>query len=331
MPSDLQILKDKPLAFSTGDPTLSLVVASSRLPLQTKDESAVLNVELFNEEVTQGPILLCIHGVCSSAESLGIQAIVSDAKASNVRVAVLECEGHGYSSGQQGVCPDFDRLVRHACEFVSHVVSFFDQKSEEEIAFALCGNSMGGVLSVYAAEEISKNKSASDIDYLPFPGRFIGVAPICPAVGVDPTAVPGRIIVHILTCLALIAPAAKVPLTPLEDPTHYNCPPDTKRNYSGHWPLSTSKMLLDVTSNRVPKDLSSNRLSLSGIASVLVITGEADDVVPCESVTTFYEKIAPHEKKLRAIPNAGHDLMCDEHTSKIATSEIFHWMTSSLE
>jgi alpha-beta hydrolase superfamily lysophospholipase len=335
MTSDLQILEDKPLAFSTADPSLSLVSASSRLhvPFETTDGTALLNVEVFNEEVKHGPILLCIHGVCSSAETLGIQALVSDAKKSNIRVAVLECEGHGYSSGKPGVCPDFDRLVRHACEFVSHVVSVFDQKSKEDVAFALCGNSMGGVLSIYAAEEISKakSKSASDPDYLPFPGQFIGVAPICPAVGVDPSAVPGCMVVQALTYLALIAPAATVPLTPLEDPTHYNCPPDTKRNYSGHWPLGTSKMLLDVTSTRVPKDLSNNASFLSGVASMLVITGEVDEIIPCEAVTTFYERVVPQKKRIITIPHAGHDLMCFMPSSKIATSEIFAWMISSSE
>ena len=249
----LKELKEKPLAFSGSSKSDTLVSASSRHPFTTTDESATLNVELFNEEFHRSPILLCIHGVCESAETLGIQAIVSEAKKNSIRVAVLECEGHGYSSGRRGVCTNFDRLVRHSCEFVSHVLSHFHQKDgEKEIPYALCGSSMGGVVSIYTADQIAKvtsqKVSMSNRNYLPFPGRFIGVVPICPAVGVQPAAVPDCLTVRALSCLAYIAPAATVPLTPLEDPTHYNCPPNTERNYSGHWPLSTSKMLLDVTS-----------------------------------------------------------------------------------
>ena len=332
------MFEDKPLAFSaTGSSeSASLVSATSRLPFTTKDGSATLNVELFNEEFHTGPILLCIHGVCESAETLGIQALVSAAKSNNVRVAVLECEGHGLSSGKRGVCINFDRLVRHSCEFVSHVLSHFQQNAgEDEIPYALCGSSMGGVLSIYTADKISKDTTqtvaTSDPNFLPFPGRFIGLVPICPAVGVDSAAVPDCLTVSALSCLAYMAPAATIPLTPLEDPTHYNCPPETNRNYSGHWPLSTSKMLLDVTSQRVPNDLSNGQLSLSRVPSLLVIAGEKDLIVPYESVSTFYEEVLPEEKKCIVIPNAGHDLLFHRSSSNTATSEIFSWIASILK
>lgn len=310
-------LKQKPLAFSS-DP--SLVSASSRRPLETKD-GAILNVEIFNEsENSSSPILLLIHGVCASAETLGIQAIVAAAAKNSIRVAVLELEGHGLSSGKKGVCGDFDRLLNHALEFVSDIVVFLHKDDGKgDTPYYLAGNSLGGVLSIYAADNIAKNKNL-------YPNGFGGLAPIVPAVGVDPSAVPSAPIVMGLQLLALIAPSAQVPLTPLEDPTSYNCPSDTSRNFIGHWPLSTSKMLLDVTSNRVKTDLEEGNISLDGVPRVLFICGEDDLVVPFDAAKYFYEAVKPVHKQMLSVPKYGHDMMYHEVSAKIVLDALFEWI-----
>jgi len=119
-----------------------------------------------------------------------------------------------------------------------------------------------------------------------------------PAVGVDPRAVPSAFIVQCLTILAFIAPKAQVSLTPFEDATGYACPPDSTRNFNGHWPLSTSKMCLDVTSKRVKNDIQDGNILLDTVDRVLVISGEEDEVVPFSAIKEFYDHIKPASERI---------------------------------
>ena len=322
----MEALLGKPLAFSTSQ---TLVSATSRLALNTKD-GALLNIEIFDHAGTkdnhEAPILLVLHGVCASAETLGVQAIVAAAKGHSVKVAVLELEGHGLSSGKSCVCGDFNRMLAHVLEAVQFTVPSLrgaggpSTSKFSEAPFFITGQSLGGVLAIYAAEEISKDKDNT------YPKNFKGLAPIAPAVGVDPRAVPPTAIVQCLRMLAYIAPATQVPFTPLEDPTNYNCPADSNRNFSGHWPLATSKMLLDVTSNIVASDLKDGKLSLDSIGSVLTFAAEEDEVVPKTSIKAFHDAIKPGDKDLLMVPKAGHDLMCHEASSKVVTQALFAWI-----
>jgi len=325
----LQDIIDQPLAFSTSP---SLISASSRLPFGTKDGSATLNVELFesNREASS-PLILFVHGVCASCETLSIQTLVSAAKSHGVNVAVLELEGHGISSGSKGFCDDFDRYIRHVLEFVSHTLKSIGRESGDSnkgIPYVVGGLSLGGILAAYAASIIAKKPSSCELQ---FPGRFLGVAPMNPAVGVHPNAIPSNFIVQALKILAYIAPRSQPPLTPLEDPVQYNCPRDSMRNFSGHWPLATSKLLLDITSNRVQNDLNrkdsdEGKLDLAGVPSVLIIAGEEDDIVPIQTVQNFYNKLAPKEKEFVAVPDAGHNLMTGPPSSHVATTALFRWI-----
>lgn len=317
MKSLLDTMQRKPLAFSSDS---NFVAASSRIPLVTKD-GTILNIEVFDDNTNdKSSILLLTHGVCASAETLGIQAIVSAAKQHKVKVAVLELEGHGLSSGQRMVCGDFDRLLNHVLEFVKHSVSVLRRPSDET-PFFIAGNSLGGVLAIYAAQQISKNQGA-------YPSNFKGLASICPAVGVDPKKVPSMPIVQCLSFLSHVAPSLQVPLTPLEDPAGYNCPRDTERNFSGNWPLSTSKMLLDVTSKKVDNDIKSGNLSLQSLQNVLMFAGETDDVVPFKSIQNLHDSITPRNKRLVTVPDAGHDMMFFEKHAKVVTDSLFNWILS---
>lgn len=312
----IEALQNKPLAFSSDN---NLVSASSRSPLGTKD-GTLLNIELFFDSETNddSPILLFTHGVGGSAETLGVQAIVAAAKKYKVKVAVLELEGHGLSSGARMVCGDFDRVLGHVLEFVQHSVPAL--RGNSNAPFFMTGNSLGGVLSIYAAEEISKKKVA-------YPSNFKGLATICPAVGVDSNKVPSAPIVLALSILSTIAPSLQISLTPLEDPASYNCPSDSERNFSGHWPLGTSKMLLDVTSTKVKSDVKTRKVSLKSVDNVLVFAGEKDDVVPFDSVKSFHDAISPSGKDFVSV-NAGHDMMFFEESAKVVTSALFDWIVS---
>jgi len=331
----MQGIMDQPLAFSTASSlraattSSTLIAASSRIPFETVDKSATLNVELFeSNRESSSPIILFVHGVCASCETLSIQNLVSAAKSNGVNVAVLELEGHGISSGSKGCLDDFDRCVRHVLEFVSHTLTIIGKESRTNVPYVIGGISLGGILAAYASSIIVKKPSSCELQ---FPGRFLGVAPLNPAVGVHPNAVPSYYIIQALKLLAYIAPRSQPPLTPLEDPVKYNCPKGTERNFSGHWPLATSKLLLDITSNRVTKDLNRDesdgeKLDLAGVPSVLIIAGEEDDVVPIESVRNFYYKLASKEKEFVAVPEGGHDLMTGPPSSHVATTALFRWI-----
>ena len=322
--NEVDFISSQPLAFSNIP---GLLAATSRLVCPTKD-GAFLNIEIFSNDDdnvdktdTSSPILIFIHGVCSSAESIGVQKIASSAKENNIRVAAIELEGHGLSSGERCVCGDFDRLVGHVVEAVNHIVSSIGC---ENVPYFLSGNSLGGVLSVYAAQIISNYEEEQEF------GRLMGILPIAPAVGVDPDAIPPYLIVQALKLIAFVAPSASLPLTPLEDPTSYNCPKYTKRNYSGHWPLATSKMLLDVTSNRVINDIESGSLSLEKLKCMLVIFGKDDDVVPANDIQTFFDSMKPLHKELVSIEKADHGLMSISKHNKVAAGAMFKFIRESL-
>ena len=217
------------------------------------------------------------------------------------------------------MCGSFSRLVRQVDAFVRHMISDSDAA---DIPFALCGASLGGVLAAYGADNI--RTSGSDI----LKKKFIGVITIVPAVGVAPEALPPAPIVGALRILAAVAPSTGF-LTPVEDPSHYACPKSSKRNFNGSWPLSTSKMLLDVTSGVVENDQNSGRLLLD-VPSLLVIAGERDDVIPMDAVKSFYDKAMASDKAFVCVPKGDHGLMVEKRTSKFANEKMFEWLNARL-
>mmetsp|Transcript_26721 Transcript_26721/g.40928 ORF Transcript_26721/g.40928 Transcript_26721/m.40928 type:complete len:390 (-) Transcript_26721:162-1331(-) len=361
----LSNLQQLPLAFTSSSDSSSLsklTPATCRLPFTTSDGSATLNVEGFffgekhNDNATEKeehprPLVLYVHGICESSETSGVQRLARAAKSNGCDLAVLELEGHGLSSGSKCVCGDFDRMIQHVVEFMNHVLTCHSHKSISISTsasashaplppYAISGTSLGGVLAVYAAHIWSKKlhghakedkiQTTMSSEVLEYPLHFLGAAPIAPAVGVDPRAVPPSIVVGALKMLSALAPSSQIPLTPLEDPSHYNCPKDSTRNFSGHWPLATSKMLLDVTSRRVSEDQQETEqiLSLADVPSLLIFAGEDDMVVPHDCIQAFYEKAQTVDKELIVVPNAGHDIMFQSSKGKVVTTKMFEWIQS---
>ncbi len=318
-------LVNHPLAF-TSQP--SLVSATSRLVLNAKD-GAVLNIELFDfapdaTTTTSRPLLLFIPGICESAETKSVQNIVKVTKRRypHFRVAVLELEGHGLSSGQRCVCPDFDKILMHVEEFVHFTVSHLTTSTATPMPFFLIGASFGGALALYGAEKLSKHYTEKNNK-----SKFLGVIPIVPAVGVDPRAIPPSAVVSCLKILSYVAPSLKIPFTPSEDPTHYNCPTNTTRNFAGHWPLATSKMLLDVTSHQVKNDLESGTLCLKNVENMLFIAGMLDHVIPVDIVDDVYHSLEPRTKKMIVVRKCGHDLLYDKACGESVCDELCNWIS----
>ena len=340
----------EPLAFSS-DPTL--IAATSRWVLPTSDDES-LNIEFFDPNPTarldcpKKSVLLWIHGICESAETWAVQnivrhaAMVDEQSDGGVCVAVLELPGHGLSSGEtKSLCPDFFTLVRHTVEFVDLVLKEL-QKSETTnitISYAIGGNSLGGTLAVYAAEIISRRLQDQDDEiFVSLPSSisigkdhtFLGVIPVTPAIGVKSEALPPCYIVSLLSLASRLVPSANPPLTPLEDPSHYNCPSNTARNYAGHWPLATSKMLLDLTAYQVPSDVNSKtKLTLRNAGKVLLLVGGKDHVIPMESVHAFYDQVQSKQKDILVLKKAGHDLLVDQRSTQAALEFLFSIFASS--
>lgn len=302
------------LAFSTPRPSGSyessgdndeFIKATARAPFDFYDKrgcSTSLNVELFGDHAWPR-MLLFVHGVCESAESWTVQNLARICASRNWRMAVLELEGHGLSQGTRGVIGNsWSRSIEQVKQFCKHALGI-DRAQKQAILggdfnqdgrhsqFVLAGASLGGALAAYASADLLKEAEWN----LSFAGTLL----LFPAVGVDPAVVPPSFIVACLSALAFFVPSVGIEgATPTEDPSHYNCPPWTDRNFSGPWPLGTSKLLLDITSKRVPSDLESGLLNLlqprttKGTTlrhSILVISGDKDQVVPIQSVRNFID------------------------------------------
>ena len=121
---------------------MSLAPLKTSTPVAfTTSDGTRLNCEHFGS--SHGPLLVHIHGVCESAETLTVQRLAG-AATDDWNLHVLELEGHGLSVGPRAVCPSFDRLV-------SHVIEFVDAQTANQGAarkpWAICGHSLGGTVA----------------------------------------------------------------------------------------------------------------------------------------------------------------------------------------
>jgi alpha-beta hydrolase superfamily lysophospholipase len=314
----------KDLAFTTPPPSTleggerdDLITAVARSPFAFTPSSSswlssstkiTLNVELFGD--TSWDRILCfVPGVCESAETWTVQNLARICQDCRWRLAVLELEGHGLSDGRPAVLPPLQRLVEQVVTFCKHVVT----QHENIFTFALSGASLGGCLAAYASQEIGEIMSTTGTSWKEG-CAFAGAILISPAVGVNPAFLPPQPVVACLTVLATVMPSVGF-MTPVEDPSHYNCPSWTTRNFSGPWPLQTSKYLLDLH-RIVSKDLQTGTLHLRKLPEILVISGSKDPVVPMEAVTLFVKGIQQNQGKsksqlisLQEIPNGDHGLL----------------------
>ena len=299
---------------------IGLLPSKARNPFSPDGSNAVLNVEMFGgDDDSDWPYLLFVHGICESAETWTVQRLAIACKENKCRLAVLELEGHGLSTGKRSVCGSFERLCHSVNSFIQHIISGKDSG----ISFVICGSSLGGILAAYGADFVMKKRKEPGSPFQ----KFLGAIPIVPAVGTAPEAVPSAPIVRALSIFAAIAPSTGI-LTPKEDPSHYACPANTQRNFKGQWPLSTSKMLLDVTSSTVKTDLSQGRLIID--YPLLVIAGEKDRIVPLKSVEEFFCSAQSKNKSMFVIPKGDHGLMVEERTAKIAIQRVFEWIKTEL-
>lgn len=261
--------------------------------------------------------LLYVHGVCESAETWAVQSLAKYCAQHRWRLVVLELAGHGLSgdvgstenrAGKgRAVCPDFDALVAHVVQFTMRMGSEFSRSK----GMALCGSSLGGALVAYATRGVmcARREGASAQEGRP---NFYGACLLAPSLGIRSAAIPPSPVILALRTLSHLLPSQGI-LTPVEHPEQYACPPSSTRNFSGRWPLSTSNMLLKLTSERIPNDVESGKVSqqMEGLPSLLVMIGEKDEIIPLSSVTNWFEAVTSlssdnGEKKIIVLEGAGH-------------------------
>jgi pimeloyl-ACP methyl ester carboxylesterase len=352
-------LQTEPLAF-TSDPKLvpatSRIGVPVRLPTENHNKLQWINVEIFeqNTSASTSPLVLYVPGVCESAETLTVQSMAQWAKSIGMRLAVIELQGHGLSSGTLAdMSTNLDVIVWHVLYAIKKTVSKLFQERPGS-PYLLSGSSFGGTVALYAAEYMSRRKqqqqqqeeggedssSASSPKQLSkledsilkdeelwenffVQGTLAGVVSVTPAVGVDPEVLPPSWMVSTLSFFSSVFPAAQVPFTPREDPSQYNCPPTTTRNFDGHWPLAVSKCLLDLTSRRVPEDVANGRLTLKHIPRVVLLAGGKDLMIPMEAIEALEAQLEAPSKELVVLPKAGHDILTNSKSQSKALEKLF--------
>lgn len=297
--------------------------------------------------VDEWPILLYVHGICESAETWGVQTLAQNCAKHCWRLVVLELAGHGLSSdvggggfSRRATCPNFNSLVQHVVEFTIHVKNTF-QRSQ---GIALCGGSLGGALVAYAVKDIlssynengvntSMKSRQTEEEMQQNHPKFYGIVLLAPSLGVHQRALPPSPVIAVLKTLSCLLPSHGI-LTPIEHSEEYSCPPSSTRNFSGRWPLSTASMLLDLTSNIVPSDVLSNRVDglIEGLASLLVIMGDRDEIVPFDSVQRWFDSVTKlrkitGEKKFIKLKNGRHSFM-HERSSVDFVDSLFQWLNT---
>ena len=262
-----------------------------------------LNVEEFVPPSGLGvATLIHYHGICESAETVAVQRVAHAACQAGWRCLVLEFEGHGLSSGQRAVLGSFSRVVAQAVEHVKW------EQSEGMSCFALSGHSFGGAVALYVAEH-----------FAPGPG-LLGVALVSPAVGCNDSALPSTPVVGALRMVSHMTPGLASNSTPLEDPTHYAHPPNSTRNYAGHWPLATSRMLYDLTTDRVVRDLARRKFELQtgrsftmGLSHPLLVVGASDDpLVPYSALEDIVKVATAPNTRLVPVDTRKEGVACNE-------------------
>jgi len=238
---------------------------------QTDDGGPRLNYETWEQHGTNPSALTVVffHGICESAETLAVQVLAHAVVARGWRLVVLEFAGHGLSHGPRVLVRDFNQIVEQSTAFVQHLRRELGQACPRTgVPFVLTGHSFGGTVAAYCADRFAPSS------------RITGAVLFAPAVGVDPEYLPPPFVRQTLRNLERFFPTWAPPATPYEDPSHYACPPGSKRNYKGHWPLATSRMLLDMV-EAVPRDQADGYLKLECPLLVLAASRDAATPVGC--------------------------------------------------
>ena len=77
-------------------------------------------------------------------------------------------------------------------------------------------------------------------------------------------------------------------------------------------------------------DLKVGALSLKKVHNVFIAAGENDLAVPLDAIKYFHESVQPMNKHFMPVPKAGHDLMCNESSSRLVNKALYDWISTCL-
>ena len=228
-----------------------------------------------------------------------VQTMAEAAVRAGWRLVVLEAVGHGLSSGARGVCGSFAQLVTHAVGFITEFDRDLIVKDRLHAPFAQRyqhRRRAGRVRCRQAARRCGLQLTARRCRAL----RTLR--------GVSPEAVPPRrsTLRFVLSLRSRPRTLAWLKATPYEDPSSYNAPSESTRNYRGHWPLATCRMLVDVCEG-VAADQAQGALALR--FPIIAFSGAEDHVIPVGAVSAFVEAAESADKQFVLVDGSDRQLL----------------------
>ncbi|KAL3655239.1 hypothetical protein CASFOL_001025 [Castilleja foliolosa] len=222
----------------------------------------------------------------------------------------IDCEGHGKSSGLQGLISNFDDLVDDLSE---HFTNISERRENRKKMRILIGESMGGAMIL----RLHRKK-------LDFWDGAVLIAPMCK---IADDVRPSPIIIKILVALARIIPTWKLTPTPdiidkaIRDPQVVKEIRSNPYTYKGLPRLQTGYQLLKVST-----DLETRLEEVS--LPFILLHGEDDKVTDPSVSKTLYESARSSDKTFKLYPGMWHSLSYGELPENLNTvfSDMLNWL-----
>ncbi|GER41879.1 alpha/beta-Hydrolases superfamily protein [Striga asiatica] len=222
----------------------------------------------------------------------------------------IDCEGHGKSSGLQGLITDFDHLVDDLTE---HFTNISEKRENRKKSRILMGESMGGAMVL----RLHRKK----------PEYWDGAVLVAPMCKIADNVRPSPLVIKILTGLAHIIPTWKLTPTPdiidsaFRDPQVVKEVRSNPYTYKGLPRLQTASQLYKVST-----DLETRLDEVS--LPFIVLHGEDDKVTDPSVSKDLYESARSSDKTFKLYPGMWHSLSYGELPENLdkVFSDIVGWL-----
>lgn len=222
----------------------------------------------------------------------------------------MDYEGHGKSSGLQGLVANFDNLVTDCSD---HFTSICERKGNSKKLRILMGESMGGAMTLL----VHRKK----------PAYWDGAVLVAPMCKIADDIKPSPIAISVLTKLTRVIPTWKIVPGPdiidiaFRDPAVRKEIRSNPYCYKGRPRLQTGYQLF-----RVSMDLEKRLEEVS--LPFLVVHGGDDKVTDPAVSKLLYEKASSSDKTFKLYPGMWHALTYGETVENTDTvfSDIIKWL-----
>ncbi|GER33738.1 alpha/beta-Hydrolases superfamily protein [Striga asiatica] len=281
------------------------------------EEEYVVNtrgVKLFTcrwlpEKVEPRALIFLCHGYAMEC-SISMRDCATRLVKAGYEVHGIDCEGHGKSSGLQGLVSSFDDLVDDLSEHFTNICERRENKKKMRI---IMGESMGGAMAL----RLHRKK----------PEYWDGAILVAPMCKIAEEMRPHPMAIKLLPFLTRIIPTWKITPTPdivdnaFRDPHVREEVRSNPYTHKGRPRLQTSHQLY-LASLDLEKRL--HEVSLPFI----VLHGEEDKVTDPSVSKLLYESACTIDKTLKLYPQMWHSLSYGElpENLNIVFSDILEWL-----